>query len=190
MTDDPTVECDGMDLDSEVRYPCKVGISKNPGSRRSGISTGSYRDIRILWTSFCAIPFALSIEKKIHQHYHAHHLRREWFSLTVQDIQDIEDMVEVAMYQWRMIEDYGHIQKATDASDDEKRRILQMITDTFLLSESPDFVCSQEQVLHAYARPMRNAMDPNGELTEEEWGKMAESVAQHGLEGDEDDLSA
>jgi hypothetical protein len=62
----------------------KIGVAKDIEKRRSNLQTGNPSELRLLgWIHSEA---AFELERRLHQHFRATHIRGEWFAIEPADI--------------------------------------------------------------------------------------------------------
>lgn len=77
----------GLRVGSEVKGPCKVGIAKRPGLRRSELQTGCpWPIVPLMLIRFPRRLAAAEFEQYFHEHYGHHRTSGEWIGLEPQDV--------------------------------------------------------------------------------------------------------
>ena len=73
--------------------PLKIGVSKNPESRKRNLQVGHPHDLELLVHNFeCQ---ANSLERNLHQIYSDHRLNGEWFKLPEPKVRELITFVEM-----------------------------------------------------------------------------------------------
>jgi hypothetical protein len=137
--------------DDKKRFDGKIGFSTHPKSRCSNMSTGTTGTLTVHYQSFTALPWVRGVERHLHTLFQSQHIRREWYRLSLDDIEVIDRYTEVAMYRERMLQDFQEIQLLTLAPA-RREEILDSIRQMYAWSEDPQFTMSEDQVLYAFSR--------------------------------------
>jgi hypothetical protein len=64
--------------------PIKIGVAKNISVRKRNLQTGNLSDLRLL--GWIEVADAFRLERHLHQHFEAIHVRGEWFAIKPADI--------------------------------------------------------------------------------------------------------
>lgn len=137
--------------EGKTSFDGKIGFSKNPKSRCSNMSTGTTGTLKVYYQSFTSLPWARGVERDLHTLFQSQHIRREWYRLSEEDIEDIDRFTEVAMYRERILQDYLEIQ-AADLTPARRAPILDSIRRMYTWTEDSQFSMSDDQVLYAFSR--------------------------------------
>lgn len=75
----------------------KIGVSNDPNKRLASLQTAHFVPLTLLFTIRCkSEEIAYSVEAMLHEHYKAHRLKGEWFSLDPEVVMnDIEFMLQL-----------------------------------------------------------------------------------------------
>lgn len=153
-----THERENLQHRQDGRYPCKIGLSKNPNSRLGGVNTGTYQKVMLEYQSPYAVPFVREDERYLHTLHKGNHIRLEWFYLNEEEIEEIDRYMEVALLRLRIIQDHAAIHNTKEMSAERREQTLQAIEIAYLDTKNDDFMMSQEQLLRAFSVPMANQL--------------------------------
>lgn len=118
--------------------PIKIGYSKDPGERHANLQTAHHARLRLLGF----IEGGQSDERRLHEKFSAHRIRREWFAPS----QDLVDYIRMATGANPFIDwfDEGHIDvEARSRRDDQaaRRKRARAIPDIEIVPPGPGRDC-------------------------------------------------
>ena len=130
---------------------CKIGKSDNPKKRTLQLQTGNPYELYVYKT----LPGYARLEKMLHNYFKEKKIKREWFNITFEDVDDIVEQYKEAKEEYAQIsesEEYNELEENIDEKDNILgEKTIELIEETNVIKkkvykmkkEEKPFICTK-----------------------------------------------